>query len=908
MAPERWHEIERLYHSALNRAPDQRVAFLDQASGGDEDLRREVESLLHQSAEGVLDEPLWQNRDDSSLQPGTQLGPYRILARLGAGGMGAVYKARDARLNRTVAIKVSSMRFSGRFEREAHAIAALNHPHICTLYDIGPNYLVMELVDGHPLKGPLPVQDALRYAVQIAEALDAAHRKDIVHRDLKPANILVTKAGIKLLDFGLAKMAVAPSDETQTCLTGEGTILGTLHYMSPEQVQGKDAGPRSDIFSFGAVLYEMLTGRRAFGGENMASVVSAILTTDPPPPRTLDSQIPAALDWVVRRCLAKDPDDRWQTARDLQAELRWILEGSPAEAAAVPQRPRWIGIAIGCALLAAVGTFWLARRPAAPLPYRKLMVASGESVDSPSISPDGKKIAFVSGAKLYIRDLSQINPVEVSDSDGASATFWSPDNQWAGYTGRNEIRKTGAGGGPSQLVCTTSGTVQGVAWTNAWDPHGVIVFAVNADGIFSVSANGGETVRILDSSATKTYDFHGIVFIGPGGDFLTWTHVDPYGDGHWIRVSKQGKAFRDAGTGTTGKGGGAWSGAGFLLTADVSGLPRGATSGPVQAMPMSAAGGVGGGGTLIDRLGKMPSLGADESLVYLRIDKGHDQLAIVDRAGGVLRDLGQPMPAADNIAVSSDNRHIAFQSGHSLWIYDTSADTTMRLINDVINADAPRWSADGKLLGFIGRRAGIDGAHLYIQRADSSSAPEASVAVPGPDWDWSRDMDKVVYAAQKRGNQVDIFAVTRSSGAIEDIVNTPSSEFQPEIDPSGRFLAYQSDETGRLEIYVRTFPSGGGKWQASTEGGQSPRWSPRGDELFYVAGENLMSLKVSATGAFRIEGRPVKLFSNETGRRFKMQSFAPMPDGRRFVIPRPVGDQSRSIILMENWQAELNRK
>src|ERR1035438_3168563 len=336
MRPDRWRQVELLYHSALEREESARDAFLREACREDEELRCEVRSLLDQTESGLLNHPL-------------QLGPYRIVGVLGAGGMGTVYQTLDTRLGRTVAIKVSEARFNARFEREARAVAALNHPHICTLYDVGPNYLVMEYVEGQPLHGPLPVSEALRLAIQMADALEAAHRKGIVHRDLKPGNVLVTKSGVKVLDFGLAKMEEpAPDEEEQTRTasprTEEGTIVGTTAYMSPEQAQGKPVDARSDIFSFGAVLYEMVTGRRAFRGDRKLSILSAILKEEPESARSLRKEIPQELERIITRCLRKNPERRFQHMDDLKVALEEVKEESDSGAAAMltaPPRRRW---------------------------------------------------------------------------------------------------------------------------------------------------------------------------------------------------------------------------------------------------------------------------------------------------------------------------------------------------------------------------------------------------------------------------------------------------------------------------------------------------------------------------------------------------------------------------------------
>ena len=378
------------------------------------------------------------------LATGTRLGPYEIVAPIGAGGMGQVYKARDTRLNRIVAIKVSNEQFSERFEREAHAVAALNHSNVCTLHDVGPNYLVMEYIEGTPLKGPLPLHQALKYAAQICDALDAAHRKAITHRDLKPANILVTKTGIKLLDFGLAKVGYGnnpPSDATLTmALTGKNEIVGTLYYMSPEQLQsqatGQEIDARSDIFSFGLVLYEMLTGKRAFDGSSPATVIAAIMERPAP---SIGSVAPPALDRVLKRCLEKDPENRWQNARDLKAELEWIAQ-APSEASMVPssaarnEKLPWLAVAV--LAVVAAGASWIAyraTRPAELKPLVRLEVDLGRDVylnalggSDIILSSDGTRIAYLSRNRLFTRKLDQADATELPITAGATSPFFSP--------------------------------------------------------------------------------------------------------------------------------------------------------------------------------------------------------------------------------------------------------------------------------------------------------------------------------------------------------------------------------------------------------------------------------------------------------------------------------------------------
>jgi len=442
MTPDRWRQVEQLYHSALEREGDQRAAFLTEACRGDEELQREVASLLEQTESGLLDHPL-------------QLGPYRIEGVIGAGGMGTVYKARDTRLDRIVAVKVSAARFNARFEREAHAVAALNHPHICTLYDVGPNYLVMEYIKGEPLRGPMPVAQALPLAIQMADALDAAHREGIVHRDLKPGNVLVTKAGVKVLDFGLAKMADPASSEEEATRTvrpqtEEGTIVGTTAYMSPEQAEGKPVDARSDIFSFGAVLYEMVTGRRAFRGDTKLSVLSAILKDEPQPASSVRKDVPHELERIIARCLRKDPDRRFQHMDDLKVALEELKEesdsGRLSASAIVSVRARskwlkWVWLAAAVAVLGAGLAAWkfLRPMPGKPPVVKRLTQDGMSSVGA--LSPDGKLLAYarhtpekpdsdiwlqqVGGGRVRLTDDPGEDQMPSFSADGTSIVFRS---------------------------------------------------------------------------------------------------------------------------------------------------------------------------------------------------------------------------------------------------------------------------------------------------------------------------------------------------------------------------------------------------------------------------------------------------------------------------------------------------
>src|SRR5579863_3721970 len=459
-----------------------------------------------------------------ALSAGDKLGPYEILAAIGKGGMGEVYRARDPRLNRDVAIKVSAAQFSERFEREAKAIAALNHPNICQIYDVGPNYLVMEYVEGSPLKGPLPLDQTLKYAAQICDALDAAHRKNIAHRDLKPANILVTKAGVKLLDFGLAKMGptVKADEATMTmALTGKGEIVGTLLYMSPEQVSGEEAGPPSDIFSFGLVLYEMLTGKRVFDGKSQASVIAAILERPAP---SVSDVAPAALDRVLKRCLEKDPENRWQSARDLKAELEWISLEAPAPAPAATRRQwLWQGVAAAFAVIAAVTAWVLWPKPPARVNSTRFQIPLPENEDFGlwmAFSPDGRKLAFTTTGRqsgVWIRDLEALETRHLAGTENAAALFWSPDSRFLAFGGGGQLKKIEVSGGPPQTLCEAGGVGMG-----SWSRDGVIIFGGSTQGPRRrVPAAGGVPTDITAVDRQRGEAFHtGPTFLPDGRHFL----------------------------------------------------------------------------------------------------------------------------------------------------------------------------------------------------------------------------------------------------------------------------------------------------------------------------------------------------------------------------------------------------
>ena len=524
MRPDRWRQVERLYHSALAREEPERDAFLREACRGDEELQGEVRSLLEQTESGLLDHPL-------------QLGPYQITGVIGARGMGTVYQARDTRLNRTVAIKVSEAKFSARFEREARVVAALNHPHICTLYDVGPNYLVMEYVDGEPLHGPLPVPEALRLAIQMADALDAAHRKGIVHRDLKPGNVLVTKSGIKLLDFGLAKLAEPDSSEeeeirTPQPSTGEGMIVGTAAYMSPEQAEGKPVDARSDIFSFGSVLYEVVTGHRAFRGNSKISVLSEILKDEPEPAGSVRKEVPPELERIIRWCLRKSPERRFQHMDDVKVALEEVKEESDSGMLAVKAASssrRWLWAAVVPALLVAGFFVWWTHQWPSAEPLQAVPLTTFPGLKSaPSFSPDGNYVTFSwNGPKqdnfdIYVQQIGSGSPLRLTNDPRDNYNpVWSPDGRWIAFlrgesqgflhggvvtqTGKTDLLLVPPLGGPERKVAEVR--LGETYWDQtflAWCPASDCLVVTDSlgqrksDALFVVSLETGEKKQLTN--------------------------------------------------------------------------------------------------------------------------------------------------------------------------------------------------------------------------------------------------------------------------------------------------------------------------------------------------------------------------------------------------------------------------
>ncbi len=885
-----------------------------------------------------------------ALSSGTRLGPYEIVSPLGAGGMGEVYRARDTRLDRTVAIKVLPSHLSAdperrqRFEREARAVSSLNHPHICTLHDIGHqegiDFLVMEYLEGETLdhrltKGPLPAEQVLRYGVEIADALYKAHRQGIIHRDLKPGNIMLTKSGAKLLDFGLAKLrqpesgavlanlSALPTEGGRT-LTGEGTILGTLQYMAPEQLEGKEADARTDIFGFGTVVYEMATGKKAFEGKSQASLIAAILDSEPPPISTLQPMTPPALDHVVRKCLAKDPDDRWQTAHDLAGELQWISEGGsqagvPATVVARRKsRARFGWIAAGVLLLPLLGALTLAVIYLRDVPQQarviRFLVSPPEKVtfgpnDLPVISPDGQHLAFTGSTQegkslLWIRPLDLLTAQPLAGTDGAYYPFWSPDSRSIAFsTAQGKLKKIPASGGPPETICDVSGFASG-----AWNRDGTIIFSQGFQGpLYHVSETGGETrpLTTLDKSRQETS--HQWPCFLPDDHRFLYLASSAQANGIYIGSldSKENKFLFNADSGAK------YAPPGFLLFVregtlmtqpfDVKKLQTSGDAFPVAEQVAQTRG----------RVGAF-SVSDKGVLVYRSPSLSNSQLVWFDRAGKRVDSAGEP-GMYSQIALSPDDRRVAVQSTDpksrttNIWLLELSSNIFSRFtFGSTIDMD-PIWSPDGRQIVFGSRRKGKwDLFRKQVGGGDEELLFESDNAKFSEDW--SNDGRFIVFISAQ-GNAANAFYTLPLFGERKPtlVLQTPFEKDEPHLSPNGQWVAYGSNESGRWEIYVASFPDFTEKRQVSNAGGGQPLWRKDGKELFYLSLDgNLMAVDVKM--ALTLEtGVPKTLF--QTGIRADpvLNHYCVTSDGRRFLVLLPKEEVAPPITVVVNWAAGLKK-
>jgi len=906
-----------------------------------------------------------------ALTSGTRLGPYEIESPLGAGGMGEVYRARDTRLERTVAIKVlnaqlvASAELRARFEREAKIISQLQHPHICVLHDVGNegaiDYLVMEFLQGESLaerlrKGPLASEEVLRIAIEIADALEKAHRAGVVHRDLKPGNVMLTKSGAKLLDFGLAKPLSAtvasgtgsgrspsvfaaaltqtmPSPSPATPLSTAGAVIGTVQYMSPEQIQGVEADARSDIFSFGVMLFEMVTGKRTFEGKTQASIVGQILAVDPPSVSTLRPQTPPGLDRVIQLCLDKDPDERIQSAHDLKLQLQAIAEApltTPQSATVVPARRRWLPWAAAGVLAIATIAFALAylqslRAPQVSVhsyilpPEKTTFLLTGNSAGPPVLSPDGLRIAFVAKnadgkQMLWIRPLNSAVAQPMSGTEGATYPFWSADSHYVAFFAAGKLNKLDASGGPPQALCDASSGRGGT-----WGTTGTIVFAPETNvGLVRVDAAGGTRVALSTLDAKET-SHRWPDFLPDGNHFLYFAHGGTSADsGIYLAAldSKDRKLLLRNDSNAI------YAAPGYLLfvrdntlVAQRFNLRSLALEGEAKPVADHVA-------VNTDTWRSVLTASANGELLYQHGAAGGGSQLVWYDASGKQGELVLPetadyywpilSPDASKLAFALENNGIA-----DIWVVDLARHTRTRITFGPQYSGWPIWWPDGKSIVFdYGPSGAMDS--LYRQNADGTGSKEKLLETPGIraiPFSVSPDGRYIAYMRldPKSNTNLDIWALPMFPDKSGDqkpfpVVATNFADVAPSFSPDGKWLAYANNETGRQEVYIQPFPSGAGRWQVSTAGGSRANWRKDSKELFFFSiDQQMMAVDVHQNGASLQLGAPHALFkaTTVTG---ASGPYTVSADGKKFVmntvLPQSI---TEPLTLITNWLADLKQ-
>ena len=864
---------------------------------------------------------------------GDKLGPYEILAPIGAGGMGEVFRARDTRLGREVAIKVSNARFSERFEREARAIAALNHPNICQLYDVGPNYLVMELIEGESPEGPLPLATALHYARQIADALEAAHEKGITHRDLKPANIKIKAGGVvKVLDFGLAKVAPASAGESDTdfsatfplTVTQPGVIMGTPAYMSPEQARGQPIDKRADIWAFGVVLYEMLTGKRPFKGRDLGETLAAVIKEEP----NLE-QAPARVRRLLRLCLQKDPNRRLHDVADAWLLLDDVRAGHVPPERANHGRPLpWIAAVVLGVAAFALGFIHFREKPPVASPVR-FQVPMPEKVTLGgggfSLSPDGRLLVFVAVGsdgtrRIFVRALDSLEARPLPGTEGASLfpPFWSPDSKFVGFAIGNKYMKVDVSGGPPQTLCE----LPGIVGTGAWNRDGAILVNSNPGGLYQVPEAGGVPTPVTALDPARKEQFHVRSSFLPDGRHFLYLRFssNPEYTGTYIGsldVKPQDQDRRRLLPGLFGvlyvpSSDPAFGHVLFVRGSTLMAQPFDARKLELTGQPVPVVEQVGNNGTLA------AFFWASESgaLAFRGGAQTNLQLTWLDRSGTVSSRVGDPAPYSD-LALSPDGTRVASfhaDAQFDIWLYEFARGVSTRFTFAPSVERYPVWSPDRSRIVFASNRGGH--FDLYWKASDGTGEDELLFKsdqdkIPTS---WSRDGRFLLFTSIDPKTSDDIWVLPLEGDPKPlPFLRTEFYERQGSFSPDGRWVAYTSTESGEFEIYVRPFSppdaaassSAGGKWQISKAGGREPLWRGDSKELFYVATDGkAMAIEVTANPAFQA-GIPQPLFNVAPN----ASNLQVTPDGKRFLTAAPPQQASAEIpiTVLLNWQALLKK-
>ena len=883
------------------------------------------------------------------LSSGTRLGPYEVVSPLGSGGMGEVYRARDSRLGRDVAIKVLPQHLNenpevhARFEREARTISSLNHPHICTLHDVGregeTDFLVMELIEGETLadrleRGPLPLAEALRLGIQIADALDRAHRAGIIHRDFKPGNVMLTRSGAKLMDFGLARptgmsgtgggsgVSIAGLTQSPTRaapLTAEGTIVGTFLYMAPEQLEGRETDVRSDLWALGCVLYEMLTGRRAFEGKSQASLIGSIMHAEPAPIPTLAPLTPPQLESLVRACLTKDPEERIQTAHDVKLQLGWIAQSSSQSSgvAAAPAVRRvvkretvaWAVAAVAIAIAAPGYFLWRPPNDGAlggePLRFVIPTPPAVVTMDMPRISPDGRAITFaaldtLNRTMVWVRPLSSLTANPIPGTEGARSPFWSPDGKFLGFIANGKLKKIMIHGGPATVICDAPTGSDGT-----WGKNGDILFdGGGLDPIWRVRASGGVATTAMRGDSTNQvgwpaflpdgrHYFYTVIRVGSSPELMLGTLDDSTGQALGITASRV-----------------EYSPDGYLVFArDRTLLAQRFNAGrrKLEGEPFPVAEDLPVGGNASANF----TVSRNGVLVYRATGDARGRLVWFDRTG---RELAEIAPAADfrAPALSPDGKRIAIRRTDAgnldLAMIEPGRGTSTRFTFDPGQDGNPIWSPDGSRIAWTASSG--DASVIHIKSASGLGEVQSLAlgAAGAATMDWFRNEDRLLYQVVNTATGYDIFTIAIREGAKpEPLIRTPFIEGRGRLSPDGRWLAYESWESGRAEVFVTSLQGAAGKWQISARGGSEPCWSRDGRELFYLsADQQLMAMPVIAGESLQ-PATPQPLFRviTEPGNRRNVYDVS--PDGR-FLFLVPASEQSTPMTVVVNWRGGEERR
>jgi len=863
------------------------------------------------------------------LAPGDRLGPYEVLGPIGAGGMGEVYKARDTRLERTVAVKVSKEAFTERFRNEALAIAALNHPNIATLHDVGPDYLVMELVEGKPLRGPLPPAEVIRLASQIADALAHAHERGIVHRDLKPSNVLVARAGVKVLDFGLARRNPPrpDADATLETLSEDANIAGTPRYMAPEQIEGKKVDARTDIFALGLVLYELLTGARAFDGQSTPGVWAAILQKEPTPIATLRPDTPTALGEVVATCLAKDPAERWQSARELKHALAWAARAGTV----IPRRRRTSGIVIaaaasGVALGTAAALAWRAGAPmGSPLQVRLQLEPASPAITVPhvTVAPDGRYVTLLDfgkgGPSTYVRALDGAAAFPLPGFESAFHPFWSPDSRevaiWTVNEGLQRVELPGGAVRPICRSCRAGGIGSALDHGASWGRFGVIVYS-DAGKLFRVAAAGGAPEAVGALLPGERGRFWPQLL--PDGRHFLYLSLGSRPDEHAVFVGALDSDLRKRVVATEYKA--VYAAPGWLLYMHegmlvaqpfdsarlaLSGHPSPVLKEGVAVFPGAMSGG-------------HAAFAVSENgvLAWQPARRDQRQLTWFDRSGRALATLGE---ASQQVLMdlSRDEKTVAVCRGafgrRDIWLVDTASASSRRLTFDARDDCGAAFSPDDKEVLFNSDRRGV--REIYRKAADGSGGETLLVASDGPALgaeSWSADGRFASYNSSRPGQGHDIFLLPMATADPRPVafLDTPAMESSSALSSDGRYLAYHASEPGaqqesdKFQVYVQEITSAGkpgpARWQVSPDGGVWPQWRPDGRELFYLS-MGLKTVDVQADGQRLRFGQPKSLGVDPAragGPRYRVSR-----DGQRFLFAVPIV-RTDGIQVLVNWRPQ----